>query len=299
MISCVYISHKECVIGDLGCRFDRLTSLIEQLSVGDYVLLNTCNRVELYSTSEVELEGFRMLRGFDAIKHLFRVSCGLESMILGENEILSQLREAHRNAVSCGHCRGELSHLFTAAAALGAKVRSKTNISRGKTSIASLAVDYALEKRSFDEALVIGSGVIGSKIACALKNRGVKRIFLANRRRGRAERLAAKVGGVVFDYSRIDDLLVKSPVVFTATSAPHPIIRADMVSSGAGTLFVDLGVPYDVAGDVGEFENVELVRLDYFEQISRLNSLRKGEEVVKVEELIDEAIEELKIACAF
>ena len=292
MIYCIGSTHKTDGIENLSEKRRELSEHVCGMGISDYVLLTTCNRVELYSTSELEFDGFERLEGLDAIRHLFRVAAGLESMVVGENEVLGQVREAYKTAISGGHCSDELSQVFESAVRIGGRVRAKTRISEGKTSIASIAVDYALNQDTYptERVAVIGSGSMGAKIASALKNKGVAQIFLANRRMDRARALAEKVGGKVVDYHRLREFLGNTDVVFTATSAPHPIIRADMIFKGKNTLFIDLGVPPDVSEKVDGINGVEVVRLAYFKGIADENNKGKKQEALKAQAVIDAKI---------
>ena len=210
-------------------------------------------------------------------------------MIVGECEILGQIKEAHIKAVSEGHCSPTLSSMFESAVKLGRGVRAKTRISEGKTSIASIAVDYAINQVSYPitRVVVIGSGSMGSKIACALKNKKVEQIFLANRRMERARALAEKVGGKAVDYCNLRELLGNTSVVFTATSAPHAIIKPDIIPSGRRILFIDLGVPPDVSESVSKMTDVEVVGLSTFKALAEENAIAKIGEVKKAEEYIE------------
>ncbi|MFH1789331.1 MAG: hypothetical protein ABH834_08120, partial [Candidatus Altiarchaeota archaeon] len=123
----------------------------------------------------------------------------------------------------------------------------------------------------------------GVKIACALKNRRVERIFLANRRVERARALAERVGANLIDYRNLKGFLSNASVVFTATSAPHSIIRPDVVPEGKKLLFIDLGVPPDVSPEVDFIDDVEVVRLERFKHIAEENNIAKKREAVKVE----------------
>lgn len=292
MIRALSATYRNCEITGLAEKARALSDYVAQTSLSAYVILETCNRVELYSTQDAGLPGFRKMTGQDAVRHLFRVACGLDSMLLGENEILCQVKKACQKAVSDGHCYQELTEAFSSAIRLGSRVRSKTGITDGKTSIASLAVDYALTQREYpaESVLVVGSGSMGAKIACALKNRGVKQIFLANRRRERALRLAEKVGGVVADFRMLRSLLESSSIVFTATSAPHVIIRRETVPAGKRTLFLDLGVPPDVSSDVEGIGGIKVLRLAHFREVAEKNSLSKAREALKAEAMIEEAL---------
>lgn len=296
MIYNIGATYQSVGIGSLSDRAKSLSNFARHSSLRDYVLLNTCNRAELYSTDNLELNGFDKCLGDDAIRHLFKVACGLDSMIVGENEILGQIKVAMADAEAEGHIDDVLSDVFNRAVRLGSRVRAKTKIAYGKTSVASIAVDYALNQSEYpvDEVLVIGSGELGSKIACALKNKGVNQIFLANRCSSRAKRLAEKVSGSVADYKRLPKYLKSASVVFTATGAPHSIIRPEMIADNR-ILFVDLGIPYDVSEDARALKNVDVVRLEHFEKISAENRLAKSEQIKKVKNMIEDGIKSIKV----
>ncbi|MBU4265986.1 MAG: glutamyl-tRNA reductase [Candidatus Altiarchaeota archaeon] len=286
-------TYRDIGIGRLGSKFDEFEGYTRYSELNDYVSLFTCNRAELYSDQYMNLDGLPVEKGRKALEHLFRVSCGLDSMILGENEILSQVKKAHRSAIEEGHCCEHLSAFFDSAIRLGKKARAKTRISHGKTSIASMAVDYAFNLGEFspDKVLILGSGMLSGKIATALKNKGTEKILLSNRYLERARILADKVGGKAFGLDRLPKLLNEVEIVFSATSAPHPIITPDKIPRNREILLVDLAVPADVSKEVDRLKNVKVLRLDFFKAIAQENILAKKEEIKKVELMIQNELE--------
>ena len=294
MLYNVRTTFRETKIGELGSKSKELQRYLFDSNIDDYVLLSTCNRTEIYSTKKLSSDnGFLVENREDALEHLFRVSCGLDSMLIGENEILSQLKCAYSNAVKEGHCSEYLSRFFTSAIKLGSMVRAKTNISLGKTSIASIAVDHVIENENYpkDKILIIGSGMFAKKIANALKNKGVEKIILSNRHFDRAQGLAKEVSGIAVRFDDLHDLLKESSIAFSATSAPHAIITPEKIPCDRNILLVDLAVPYDVSEDVSRMENVKVLHLDFFEKIANYNKKNKEKEILKVEGIINEELE--------
>jgi len=286
-------TYRDIGIGRLGSKFDEFEEYTQYSDLNDYVPLFTCNRAELYSTQYINLNGLSVEGGRGALEHLLRVSCGLDSMVLGENEILSQVKNAHRSAIEEEHCSEHLSTFFDSAIKLGKKARAKTRISHGKTSIASMAVDYVSGRGEFnpDKVLIIGSGMLSGKLAMALKNKGTENILLSNRYLERARILADKVGGKAFGLDRLSELLNRVDIVFSATSAPHPIITPDKIPGNKEILLVDLAVPPDVSKEVDKLKNVRILRLGFFEAIAKENLLAKKEEIKKVELMIHNELE--------
>ncbi|MFZ2456063.1 MAG: hypothetical protein WAX07_06270 [Candidatus Altiarchaeia archaeon] len=301
MIYNIRTSYRDCQPEELGTRAGNLREYIERVGPADYVPLFTCNRAEVYSTNPLggtDVNGFISGAGVPAIEHLFRVACGLDSMTLGETEILAQVKRAHEGALESGHCSERLSGIFDSAIKLGRKARSRTQISHGKTSLASIAVDDVLsekyaEKYDTSKILVIGSGMIAGKLAAALKNKKIETIFISNRHYDKAQELAVRVGGQAFDLEKLPELLDAVQVVFCATSAPHAIINQGMIPKNRRILFVDLGVPYNVFLEAENSVDIEVLRLDYFMEQIRESYKRKESEIKIVEKMIDDEIKRL------
>ena len=286
-------TYRDIGIGRLGSKFNEFEDYTRYSDLNDYVSLFTCNRAELYSTQYMNLDGLPVEEGRGALEHLLRVSCSLDSMVLGENEILSQVKKAHRSAIEEEHCSEHLSTFFDSAIKLGRRARARTQISHGKTSIASMAVDYVSKCGEFnpDKVLIMGSGMLSGKLATALKNKGTEKILLSNRYLERARILADKVGGKAFGLDRLPELLNGVDLVFSATSAPHPIITPNKIPTNREILFVDLAVPPDVSKEVDKLKNVRVLRLDFFEAIAKENLMAKKEEIKKVELMIQNELE--------
>lgn len=289
-------TYKDFGISNLGRKSREIKEYIKKSNLKDYVALFTCNRAELYSTEFLRLNGLPSLEGRNAIGHLFRVSCSLDSMVIGENEILAQIKNAYNIALLEGHCSDELSSIFGAAIRIGRTARAKTKISHGKTSIASIAVDHVLEDLGIKEknALIIGSGMLAGKLAVALKNKKIDEIILSNRNIERAREIAKKVGGQAHDLNKLPELLKTVNLVFSATSAPHAIITSGKIPRDKKITLVDLAVPSDVSEEVSSMKNVKILKLEFFEKIIKRNLEEKKMEIAKVENIIGKEIERFK-----
>lgn len=261
------------------------------------VVLQTCNRVEVYFHGSYEetlrrlvetLEGlgrdvgrWRRLRGGEVVRHLFRVAAGLESLSVGENEVLGQVREAYRGWLRRGRVDQELSALFERALRVGKRVRRETGLSKGKVGVYSLAVSYASQRLDLRSARVgvVGAGEVCSKLVKMLHDLGVGHVTVLNRTVSRARRLAEKYG---YSYAPLSlEGLTGFDVVFSA------ITRPGRVRVSGPRLVVDLSVP-----PVFEGENV--VFLDELRELASKNAEARIGEVGKAEAIIRE--EEEKFA---
>ena len=305
---------------------DALIRLIADQDVEEALLLSTCNRTEIYlrhqdgqtafqhgletvfvdRAAEIKDEGrFFVKRGEAAARHLLSVASGLESMVLGEPEILGQVKQAAALAEHLGTAGAVLSRLARSAAAAGRRSRGETQICAGAVSFGYAAVDLArnifvgLEQCS---VLVIGAGETATAVARSLLERGAGRLRVANRSRERAEavrRELPEAESLPFD-ERLGSLATADLVV-AATSAPEPILRRDDLVGclrqrrGRPLLIVDLGVPRDVEASVGELGNVFLHDIDSLEQLIERNLKRRRGEVASVEAIVDQELERFGI----
>ncbi|HWE36468.1 MAG TPA: glutamyl-tRNA reductase [Isosphaeraceae bacterium] len=259
----------------------------------EFALLSTCNRVELYAAAEsappdadalawflarfhdVPVEGLRRhlvaRRDAAAVEHLFRVAAGLESLVLGEGQILGQVRDAYRLAAGRGAVGPVLHQVFQRALRVGKRARAETGLGRGRTSVASVAVDVAraVFDRLDDKAvLVIGAGVMGELALQHLAALRPGALLLANRDPARARAVAERRGGRAVAFERLDDALVAADVVVSATAAAGPIVTADRyarLQRARGhrlALILDLAVPRDFGAGVGELDQVLLYNVD-------------------------------------
>ncbi len=281
------------------------------------VVLSTCNRVEIYYAGSIVAAGksftelltqknlnypelknyFYEKTDLDAINHLFLVSAGVDSMILGENQILHQIKEAYHDATEKQLVGKNLHGLFQKALEVGKKVRSQTTISQNPVSIASAAVDLA--KNVFKElldskALVIGAGEMANLVAVHLKENGVSKMSFINRTKARALELAKEFGGEAHAYDSLDEKLVDVDIVISSTSAPHYVIDKEkmekvMAKRNYKPLFlIDIAVPRDIDEGCLEIKNVLLYNVDNLTGVVNESLGMRKREAVKAREIVEE-----------
>jgi glutamyl-tRNA reductase len=270
-----------------------LDALKDQAPEGEFVLLSTCNRVELYAAAEADPPDGEALTRFlarfhdvpvellhrhlvarrdeGAVDHLFRVAAGLESLVPGEGQILGQVRDAYKLAADCQAVGPILHHVFQRALRVGKRVREETGLDRGRCSVASVAVDVArtVFDRFEDKAvLVIGAGAMGALTLQHLAALRPGALLVTNRDPARAHAVAASWGGRVIPFDRLDEGLVAADVVLSTTAAAEPIVTVDRyawiqrVRSNRLALILDLAVPRDFDPGVGSLEGVVLYNVD-------------------------------------
>jgi glutamyl-tRNA reductase len=254
------------------------------------LLLSTCNRCEIYWSGDHDLESwfrdFSMTRGGDlsdvmlrldgeaAVRHLFDVAAGLDSQILGEAEILGQVRRAYDAARSAGTTNRVMDTVLTAALVAGRRARRETMLGRHPASVSSAAVDVAASVTGSLEgtrALVLGAGEVAEGVLRALRERGA-RTALVNRDAHRADALATTWGAVTGRWEELDSLLAAADIVFVATSAPHPVLTgerlAEAVRARPRKLGVfDLAVPRNVEPGARELPGIKLFDLDDLQEL--------------------------------
>lgn len=317
-IGSLWISHKMCNVPELEEVANRLTPEIfaEDQRVDGYAVLNTCNRVEAYITAEnprevlndlvnrLKLEKGVISVGRAAVEHLMRVACGLEAMIVGEDQILGQIRKCHLDSKREGTINGLLDMAFERAIKVAKRARSETRINEGSVSIGSAAVELAEEITGGLEGkniLVIGAGEMGTLVARAIAEKALKAMFIANRTYEKAKRLAEEVGGKAARLDEKEKWLTVCDVVISTTSAPHYILDYELMlrvmdhrGNDNRLLIIDIANPKDVEERVGEIEGVELYDLDSLCEISENNLKKRLSEVSKVEKMIEREIELFK-----
>ena len=301
------IETMENVSKELEQIFNKLT---EKYNIKEYIKISTCNRFEYYINTEYCSIDEPLLRSTpeniivkydeESIIHLFRTSSGLESMIVGEDQILGQIKEAKKNAEKENHCGELLDLIFTKAIHVGQVARNKTSINQGSVSIGSAAVDLAediigdLENKS---VLVIGAGEMGGLVAKAMVEKDLKAILVANRTYFRANRLAKELGGEAILMDDLGDYLNDADVVISATAAPHPVLTKKkiepIIKEDKNILMIDIANPRDISEDVTEL-NIELLNIDDLRGVAKKNLELREKEIIKVEEIIFEEIEVLK-----
>lgn len=326
----MHITHKWADINKLELfKTPEADSLLNRLNALEWVkgciLLKTCNRVEVYLSTnniydaETELKNYlspnggeladfvRILDGKDSVRHLMNVASGIDSMIIGEDQILGQIKEAYDFALEEGTVCNELGNVFRKVINVGKKVRTNTSINNGMVSIGSAAVDLAeklLKGLSDKTVLVIGAGDTGTLVATALAKRNLKAIFVANRTFDTAEKLAKQLGGEAIDYSKMPEYIHKTDVIISATAAPHIIItKREMVSmlkdrkKDHKLLVIDIANPRDIEEDVKTISMVDLYNIDALKSRCDSALIKRREEIEKVENIINNELELFTLTC--
>lgn len=296
-----------------------LSSQIGQLRhMREFTLLNTCNRIEVYGVTAdaaaavaveaafcalqkfdpAEFAQFRLsLRGPDAVRHLLEVAAGIDSQMIGENEIFGQVKEAYAEAQARGHTGPVLNRVFQKAFQAAKHVRTNTAISGGQVSIANVAVDLAHTIfGALDETriLLLGAGDIGEKTAKAFQSRGAGSLTVASRRFERAMELATSLRASAMPFEQREERLSEFDVVVCATSAPGTVVsleatRVAMHKRPARPLFfIDQALPRDVEAAVANLPNVFLYNLDDLAKIAEENRVARAAELAKCHALVAE-----------
>lgn len=285
------------------------------------LILSTCNRTEIYATvmkieaGLKEVEAFfrdyhhlepeklapylRQYRNEEAVRHLFAVASGIDSMVLGETEVLGQVGDALGVASEQGRVGKSLVRLFHHALRTGRRARTETGISRHALSVSSAAVQVA--RKVFDglgqsRVLVISAGEAGKLTAKTLKDEGVARIGVANRTRAKAEALAGELGGEVVGFDSVPAALMEYDIVISATASAHFVISADMVGramerrGGRQLCLVDIAVPRDIDPECRQIAGVHLYNIDDLEAVTLANRAQREREKEKVEVIISDEV---------
>lgn len=262
------------------------------------VVLSTCNRIEIYFTlphpGGLKVpSGAIFFRERDAIIHLFRVAAGLESMSVGENEILSQIKEAFQSAISAGKVDRLISVIFRKAISTGKTVREKTSISRGKTSIPVIAIDIASRhlKIQGSSILVVGTGNMAGTFIRYISKMNPGRITIAGRNTAAGESLASEAGGYFSSMDLLPELVSDHDVIMTATSSKSILVNKSMVRNNRRQVFIDISNPGNIDPDIGNMHEKTIVNLSAIEQIIAVNRSRKAQEIPKAESIIEEEVE--------
>jgi glutamyl-tRNA reductase len=322
-ILCAGINHRTAHL-DVRERFAvRESEMAEVLGrlrsidgVSGVVMLSTCNRVELYASSLCPLralEGFRdilsertgleaplyHLVNPEAVRHLFRVASGLDSMVIGETEILGQVKRAYSVAAEAGAATRSLHRLFQHAFRVAKSVRTETQITSGPTSVGSVAVELAgkifgsLEGR---RAMILGAGEISERTARSLQSRGVRSLIVSNRTYERAALLAAEIGGMALHFDHWEKACADVDILISSTNAPHAILTPEKIlpllrlRRGVPLFVIDLAVPRDADPAINQLDGVFLYDIDSLEQIASQSLDIRRQEVIRCESLIEEHV---------
>jgi len=295
-----------------------LKKLITVPQVDEAAIISTCNRTELYcEVTEVDegkqailgwLNSFHNLSSSDTepylydhfndsvVRHIFRVACGLDSMVLGEPQILGQLKSAYQDATQAGTLGRNLNQLFQRAFNVAKKVRTNTAIGTNPVSVASAAV--SLSKQIFGElnnlsALLIGAGQTIELAAEHLSSAGIGNITIANRSIERAQKIAARINGRGVNLSFVNEVLPESEIVISATASTLPILGKGLVERALKQrkhkpiFMVDLAVPRDIEPEVANLSDIYLYTVDDLQNVIEHNLQSRKEAANQAEEIID------------
>ena len=287
--------------------------------VSECMIVSTCNRVELLAAVEspdADLTGFLhrhfgldpavlqrhiyQQRDRDAVRHLFRVAASLDSMVVGEPQILGQVKEAFAVARASGTVAGQLEHLLQSAFAAAKKVRSETEIGSSSVSIASVAVDLArkifgsLQGRT---VFLVGAGKMSELAARHLVQQGAGTILVTNRTQERARLMAEEFNGRVIPFDQLYDAVSEADIVISSTGAPHPIFRREHGQAfmhrrrNRPMFFIDIAVPRDVDPAMGKLEGVFVYDIDDLQAVAAAHMAERGRVASDAESLIAREVE--------
>ncbi|MEI7728310.1 MAG: glutamyl-tRNA reductase [Verrucomicrobiota bacterium] len=288
------------------------------------VIVSTCNRVEIYAATTMEaaraietmVKFLRQKAGHEdpltdeiytmpepqSLEHLFKVACGLDSMVLGETEILGQLKKAYDLALQSGGTGSKLNKAFQRAFNAAKYVRTHTNIQRGSVSVASVGVELAQKIFSSlgdRQVMVLGAGDTSEKAARALLSRGAHSVLVSNRSYDRALALATELGGRAVRFEEWHTEFANVDIVISSTSAPHYILDRKKLEplmklrENRPLLLVDIAVPRDIDPEVNTMDNVYLYNVDDLQAIAEDYLRQRKDEIAQCEEIIRNKVREL------
>lgn len=301
---------------------DTLRQLVAYDGVASCVLISTCNRTELYAAvshekkvdviwrflaghcgrpvDEMHRYGYQMMLG-EAVEHLFQVAAGLDSMVLGETQILGQVKTAYQIAQDAGTVNGLMNLVFQQTLAVGKRVRAETGIDRNPVSISYAAVELArqvlgsLEGRT---VLIVGAGEMSELTVRHLLANGVSGVIVSNRSFPRAQALAEQFGGQAVYFDELYDWMEKADIVISATAAAHYVIKPEPMSEvmrrreNRAVFMIDIAVPRDIESEVGRLPGVALYDIDSLQSVVDANLAERRRAAAKAEAIIAGELEE-------
>ena len=320
----VGVNHKTTPVEireKLAFNQDKLEASLEELvsspEIIENIILSTCNRVEIYARVENTDRGIQLLQDFicdyhsisrgnldqyfysfcdnQAVEHLFRVSSSLDSMVLGEAQILGQVKDAYSTARSFSSTGMVLNQLFEKAFNVAKKVREETGISERGVSISSAAVELA--KKIFEDlenhsVMLVGTGEMAELAAKHLISYGVKTVYVASRTYERAATLAQTLNGCALGFEEFKEEMHKADIIITSTAAPTFIIQKAMMEKAIqkrknkSIFLIDIAVPRDIAPEVNELENVYLYDIDDLQNVVNANMEERQKEAENAMEIV-------------
>ena len=302
---------------------EALSRLVDQEIVDEGLIVSTCNRVELIASTPAGAEqGMDCLADFlsdfhqlppnalngclykhadsNAIKHLFRVASSLDSLVIGESQILGQVKEAYQHAINAGTIGRVLSQLMHRALSVAKRIRTETGVAQNPVSVSSVAVELArkiFEDLTDKTVLLVGAGEMGELAARSLIEAGTSKLIVTNRTAERAEEIASKYSGGAVNFEAFYDVLPTADVVVCSTGAPDYVIRAAETKRALKSrkkgpvLFVDISVPRNVDPGVAALENAFLFDVDDLDSIVKANLRERQQEARQAESIIDAEVE--------
>lgn len=298
-----------------------ITGLVSRANIREAAVLSTCNRTEVFAVAERFHGAYADIRDFfcelggmqpdelhphlysqhddAAVSHLFEVAAGLDSAVLGESEILGQVRSAWEIAQAEGGTKATLNLLFRHAIETGKRARTETSIGRHTASVSHAAVEMAHERLggiAGRRVLVVGAGEMGEGIAVALVGAGATDITVTNRTQARAAQLAQRVSGNIVPFSQLGAALREADVLLTCTGAgtiiiDHELVVAARLGISSPLLVVDIAVPRDVAADVEQAPDVTLLNLDHLRDWAARGIALRAAEADRVRSIVGEEVE--------
>jgi glutamyl-tRNA reductase len=290
------------------------------------MILSTCNRVEITVTAEEQADAEGAVEHFlaetsrvernwvtpylyrhdgpEAIRHMFRVASSLDSMVVGEPQILGQLKNAYAKAKECGAISGYLDLLLTRAFNVAKRVRSETDIGQSAVSVSFAAVELARDifgSLNGKRVLVVGAGKMSESAARHLRRNGVSEILVTNRTRARAEAMAEEFQGKVIDYENFLSSLPDIDIVIASSGAPHYILTKEQMKTVIGRrknrpmFLIDIAVPRNIEPQVNELDNVFLYDIDDLERVVETNVKGRLDVAVQAEDIIREEVDRMML----
>ena len=313
-----------------GARLPKaLHDLAAREHVGEVVVLSTCNRTEVYAIAERFHGAYADVRNFlaelafvppdefadhlyvhydaEAVRHLFTVAAGLDSAVIGEAEILGQVRTAWERAGEEGTAGPVLNLLFRHALEAGKRARTETGIARGTASVSSAAVEMAAERLGSLEGrrvLVLGAGEMAEGMATALQGAGVAEVFVANRTWRKARALADRIGGQAVRLSDLPLALLEVDLLLTSTGAAVPVVERDDFApvmaerAGRPLLIVDIAVPRDVDPTVSDLDGVTLLDINDLREFAQAGVDRRSAELEAVRSIVEAELDRYRSAAS-
>jgi len=313
-ISHTRASHTQLETATASSQSDLVATLLTEPGVEEVFALQTCNRVEAYVVTDDATDGRNALESQfsetpdeiiqamgheESLRHLLRVAAGLDSLVLGEDQILGQVREAYEDARTAGGIGPLLEDGVTKAIRVGERARNETEINEGVVSLASAAVRLAREKHGFDgaTAVIIGAGEMGTLAAKRLAG-DVDHLVVANRTISNADRVVETVQPTEttvesMGLDTVSETLPAADVVISATGSPVEVVEADDLAGAGETFVVDIAQPRDIPQAADELENLTVYDLDRLEAVTEKTRQRRRLAAERVETIVDDEFERL------